>query len=108
GVAILTMVATIWLYVIIPKSLLPDQDTGLIVGVTDSSQSISFKEMVARQRAVAEIVRRDSDVVSVASFVGAGSVNATVNSGRLYINLKPRDSRQATAGQIIDRLRAAT
>ena len=108
GVAIVTMVATIWLYIIVPKGLLPQQDTGLIVGVTDSAQSISFKEMVARQRAIADIVRRDPDVVSVASFVGAGTVNATVNSGRLYINLKPRDRRQASAGQIIDRLRAAT
>jgi multidrug efflux pump subunit AcrB len=108
GVAILTMVATVWLYVIVPKGLLPQQDTGLIVGVTDSAQSISFQDMVARQRAIAEIVRRDPDVVSVASFVGAGTVNATINSGRLYVNLKPRDSRQASAGQIIDRLRAAT
>jgi multidrug efflux pump subunit AcrB len=79
GVAVMTMVATVWLYVIVPKGLLPEQDTGLIVGVTDSAQSISFKQMVARQRAVAEIVQRDPDVVSVASFVGAGTVNATVN-----------------------------
>jgi multidrug efflux pump subunit AcrB len=108
GVAVVTMIATIWLYIIIPKGLLPQQDTGLIIGVTDSAQSISFKEMVTRQRAIADIVRRDSNVVSVASFVGAGTVNATVNSGRLYINLKPRDSRTASAGQIIDRLRSAT
>ena len=73
GVAIVTMVATIWLYVIVPKGLLPQQDTGLIIGVTDAAQSISFKDMVARQRAIAEIVQRDPDVVSVASFVGAGS-----------------------------------
>ena len=58
GVAILTMVATIWLYLIVPKGLLPEQDTGLIVGVTDAAQSISFKDMVARQRVMAEIVRR--------------------------------------------------
>ena len=108
GVAVVTMVATIWLYVIVPKGLLPQQDTGLIIGVTDAAQSISFKDMVARQRAIADIVRRDPDVVSVASFVGAGSVNSTVNSGRLYINLKPRDNRQASADQIIARLRAAT
>src|ERR1035437_7957388 len=108
GVAIITMVATVWLYVIVPKGLLPQQDTGLIVGVTDSAQSISFKDMVTRQRAIAQIVQRDPDVVSVASFVGAGSVNSTVNSGRLYINLKPRNSRQAGADEIIDRLRAAT
>ena len=108
GVAIVTLVATIWLYVIVPKGLLPSQDTGMIIGVTDAAQSISFKDMVTRQRAIAEIVQRDPDVVSVASFVGAGSVNPTVNSGRLYINLKPRDSRQASADEIIARLRAAT
>jgi hydrophobe/amphiphile efflux-1 (HAE1) family protein len=108
GVAVLTLVATVWLYVIIPKGLLPEQDTGLIIGVTDSAESISFKDMVKRQRAIAEIVRRDPDVVSVASFVGAGTVNPTVNSGRLYIDLKPGDSRKASANQIIDRLRAAT
>ena len=108
GVAITTLVATIWLYIIVPKGLLPQQDTGLIVGVTDAAQSISFRAMVERQRAVADIVRKDPDVVSVASFVGAGAVNATVNTGRLYINLKPRDQRQASASDVIDRLREAT
>jgi len=108
AVAILTLVTTIWLYVIVPKGLLPSQDTGMIIGVTDAAQSISFKDMVTRQRAIAEIVQRDPDVVAVASFVGAGSVNSTVNSGRLYINLKPRDRRQAGADEIIARLRAAT
>jgi multidrug efflux pump len=107
-VALVTMAATVWLYVIIPKGLLPQQDTGLIIGVTDSAQSISFRSMVERQRAIAGIVRKDPDVVSVASFVGAGTVNATVNSGRLYINLKPRDNRQASATEIMDRLRVAT
>ncbi|KAB2638945.1 MAG: multidrug efflux RND transporter permease subunit [Verrucomicrobia bacterium] len=107
-VAIVTMVATVWLYIIIPKGLLPEQDTGLIIGVTDAAQSISFKAMVERQRDIAEIVRQDPDVISVASFVGAGTVNSTVNSGRIYINLKPRDQRQATANVIMDRLRVAT
>ncbi len=108
GVAALTLVATIWLYIIVPKGLLPQQDTGLIIGVTDSAQSISYRAMVERQRRVAEIVRKDPDVVSVASFVGAGSVNATVNTGRLYINLKPRDHRKASATDVIERLREAT
>lgn len=107
-VAILTMGATIWLYMIVPKGLLPQQDTGFIIGVTDSSQSISFKAMVERQRAISSIVREDPDVVSVASFVGVGTVNSTVNSGRLYILLKPRDKRKASAEQIIERLRVAT
>jgi hydrophobe/amphiphile efflux-1 (HAE1) family protein len=107
-VAAAMLVATVLLYVFVPKGLLPQQDTGLVIGVTDAAQSISFKAMVERQREIAEIVRRDLDVQSVASFVGAGTVNATVNSGRLYINLKPRDKRSATAEQIIERLRDAT
>jgi hydrophobe/amphiphile efflux-1 (HAE1) family protein len=107
-VAIVTMAATVLLYVVVPKGLLPEQDTGLIIGVTDSAQSISFRSMVERQHAIADIVLKDPDVTSVASFVGAGTVNATVNSGRLYINLKPRDKREASASDIIDRLRAAT
>jgi len=107
-IAIATFVATIWLFAIVPKGLLPLQDTGLIVGVTDSAQSISFKAMIDRQRALADIVRTDPDVVSVASFVGAGTVNSTVNTGRLYIALKPRGERSASAGRIIDRLRDAT
>ncbi len=108
GVAIVAMIATVWLYFLVPKGLLPEQDTGLIIGVTDSAQSISFKDMVEKQREIAEIVRQDSDVTSVASFVGAGTVNPTMNSGRLYINLKPRDERKSSADQIIDRLRRAT
>ena len=108
GLAMATMLATVLLYAFVPKGLLPQQDNGLIIGVTDAAQSTSFKAMVERQRQVAEIVRRDPDVQSVASFVGGGTVNATVNSGRLYINLKPRNRRQAVAGEIIRRLRDAT
>ena len=107
-VAIATLVVTMGLYIYIPKGLLPLQDTGLIVGVTDAPQSISFKAMVERQRVVAEIVQKDPDVVSVASFVGAGTVNSTVNTGRLYLNLKSRDQRKATVSEIIARLREAT
>ncbi|MGB8165878.1 MAG: multidrug efflux RND transporter permease subunit [Chthoniobacteraceae bacterium] len=107
-VAIATLVGTIILYILVPKGLLPQQDTGLIVGVTDSAQSISFKAMTQRQLAIAAIVEKDPDVVSVASFVGTGTVNSTVNTGRLYISLKPRDDRSASASQIIDRLRGAT
>jgi hydrophobe/amphiphile efflux-1 (HAE1) family protein len=108
AVFLATLVGTILLYVAVPKGLLPPQDTGLIIGVTDAAQDISFKAMVSRQRALAEIVKRDSDVVSVASFVGAGVVNPTVNAGRLYITLKPRDERRASAAEIIARLREAT
>ena len=107
-VAVGTLVGTIWLYVIIPKGLLPQQDTGVIVGVTDAAQNISFQAMLERQRIVAEIVRNDPDVQSVASFVGAGSVNATINTGRLTIVLKPRRERHANAEDIIARLREQT
>ena len=108
GVAIVTLVATVWLYIIVPKGLLPQQDTGLIIGVTDSSQTSSFQAMVERQRAVADIAGQDPDVAKVASFVGVGTVNATVNSGRMYIVLKPHNQRRSSAGQIIERLRDAT
>ena len=71
-VAVGTLVATIWLYVLVPKGLLPQQDTGLIIGVTDAAQSISFKAMAQRQRSSRGALR-DPDVASVASFVGAGT-----------------------------------
>ena len=108
GVAVVTLVATIWLYVLVPKGLLPQQDTGMILGITDAAQSISFKSMVERQREIADTVLKDPDVVNVASFVGGGSVNATMNTGRLYIGLKRRDERQASATEVIARLRKAT
>jgi hydrophobe/amphiphile efflux-1 (HAE1) family protein len=107
-VAVGTLVATIWLYIVIPKGLLPQQDTGQISGVTDAAQSISFKAMVARQQEITSIVMQDPDVVNVTSFVGAGSVNSTVNTGRINIALKPREQRSASATDIIDRLREAT
>jgi multidrug efflux pump len=108
GLAAITLVATIWLYVLVPKGLLPLQDTGLILGITDASQTISFTEMARKQREVAERVERDPDVVTVASFVGVGTVNPTMNTGRLYIGLKRRDARSAGVAQIIARLRQAT
>jgi multidrug efflux pump subunit AcrB len=107
SVALLTLVATILLYVIVPKGLLPQQDTGVIVGVTDAAENISFKAMMERVHAVSEIVRQDPDVASVSASVGAGTVNATVNTARLYIVLKPHNQR-ANAEKIIERLRNAT
>ena len=106
-VAIITLVATILLYIVVPKGLLPQQDTGVIVGVTDAAENISFKAMLERVHAVSDIVRRDPDVASVSASVGAGTVNATINTARLYIVLKPHDER-ANAEKIIERLRDAT
>jgi multidrug efflux pump len=105
AVAITTLVGTLILYVVMPKGLLPEQDTGLIIGVTDAAQNISFRAMSARQREIADVVMQDPDVASVTSFVGTGTINATLNTGRLSINLKPRNQRSAAAADIIARLR---
>jgi len=105
---IATLAATLYLYDVVPKGFLPQQDTGVIIGVTDAAPSISVKAMAERQREVADIVRRDPDVAGVASFVGTGTVNATTNTGNLTIALKPRDQRGSSAEEIIARLRAAT
>ncbi len=106
-VAAATLVATAVLYVYVPKGLLPQQDTGLLIGVTDAAQDISFEAMLTLQRAVTDAVRQDPDVERVAAFVGAGTVNATPNTGRIYVVLKPRESGRSRAGQIISRLREA-
>jgi multidrug efflux pump len=108
AVAMATLAATIYLYVIVPKGLLPQEDTGEILGVTEAAQNISPQAMLDRQRQVSDIVSQDADVQSVAAFVGAGAVNATGNTGRLYIVLKPREQRHASADQIIARLRQST
>src|SRR6202030_3120788 len=108
NVAVITLVATILLYIIVPKGLLPQQDTGVIVAVTDAAENISFKAMLERVHAVSDIVRKDPDVSSVSASVGAGTVNATVNTSRVYIVLKPHNQRGATAEEIIARLRVAT
>ncbi len=105
---IATLAATLYLYDVVPKGFLPQQDTGVITGVTDAAPSISVKAMAERQGAVADIVRRDPDVAGVASFVGTGTVNATTNTGSLTIALKPREQRTSSAEEIIARLRAAT
>jgi hydrophobe/amphiphile efflux-1 (HAE1) family protein len=105
AVAIATLAATLAMYVYIPKGLLPEQDTGLITGVTDAAQNISFRAMSEHQRAITAIVMQDPDVVSVTSFVGTGTINATLNTGRLSINLKPREHRSSSAEQVIARLR---
>jgi len=98
-----TMAATAWLYLVVPKGFLPDQDTGLLIGTTDAPQDISFRAMSDRQLAVAEIIKKDPEVVSVASFVGAGVVNPTLNSGRLYIDIGPPD-RRSPASVVMERL----
>ena len=105
-VALATVVVTGILFVQIPKGLLPIQDTGLIIGVTDAAQDISFKEMANRQKELSEVLARDPDVLRVAAFVGTGTVNSTQNTGRFYIALKPREHR-ASISVIMARLSQA-
>jgi multidrug efflux pump subunit AcrB len=88
----------------VPKGFFPQQDTGLLVGVSEASPSISFPAMMDRQRAAADVVRGDPDVQAVASFIGADGTNPTLNVGRLSITLKPRRVRKADADTIIARL----
>jgi multidrug efflux pump len=105
---VLTMVATGYLYVAIPKGFLPQQDTGFLVGVTDAAQDISFAAMSERQMQIADVIGRDKAVVALDSFVGVGPVNATLNSGRLYIDIGSPDRRADSAAVVMERLRAAT
>ena len=100
-----TLAATIALYVAIPKGFLPPEDTGLIAAVTDADSSVSFDEMSRLQKRVAAIIREDPAVEGVTSVVGVGTVNATPNSGRLSIVLKPRDGGRDGVKVIIARLR---
>ena len=102
---ILTAAATVWLYVVVPKGFFPQQDTGLIVAVSEAAQDISYKAMIERQRALVDIIMRDPAIDGVISAIGAGSINSSINNGRMFINLKPREERDATASQIIQRLR---
>jgi multidrug efflux pump len=104
AVTVGTLALTLLLAWIIPKGFFPQQDTGLINGVSMASPDASFARMMDRQRALADVVLADPDVLSVASFIGADGTNATTNSGRLNITLKPRSERNANAQQIIERL----
>ena len=104
---IATLALTALLAWVVPKGFFPLQDTGLIVGVTEAAADVSFPRMMTLQQAIAQAVLQDADVASVASFIGADGTNATANSGRLSIALKPRSDRGAGASEIITRLRKA-
>ncbi len=88
-VAVLTLVMTIVLYIIVPKGFFPVQDTGVIQGISQAAQNISFPAMAAKQQALAEVILKDPAVESLSSFIGADGINTTLNSGRILINLKP-------------------
>jgi multidrug efflux pump len=80
------------------------QDTGVILGISDAPQTISFAAMSESQQQIAHVILQDPDVVSLSSFIGIDGTNTTQNSGRIQINLKPRDQRKETASEIIRRL----
>lgn len=107
-ITLMTMLGTIaltgYLYVVIPKGFFPQQDTGLIIGLSEAAQDISFQAMAERQQALLNAVVQDPAVASVGSGVGAGGGNTTVNNGRVYIALKPQNQR-ASMNQVIARLR---
>jgi multidrug efflux pump len=105
GLAAATLVGTVLLYVMVPKGFLPQQDTGLIVAVTQGEQSSSIARMNRLQAQAAAIARADPAVADVASFVGPGAINPTPNTGRLTIALLPRRQRSADAATIGARLR---
>ncbi len=99
-----TLVLTLALYVIVPKGFFPVQDTGVILGVSQAPDSVSFEAMSQRQQELAKIILQDKDVESLSSFIGVDGINTTPNSGRIQINLKPRDERSDDASAIIRRL----
>jgi multidrug efflux pump len=105
-IAVATLVATFLLYLVIPKGFFPVQDTGVILGVSEAEQSVSFAAMAVRQQALARVILQDGAVESLSSFIGIDGTNTTLNSGRFQINLKPLAARGIDASSVIRRLQA--
>jgi multidrug efflux pump len=95
---------TVYLYVIVPKGFFPVQDTGVILGISEGPENVSFTSMAERQQKLAKVILQDPDVASLSSFIGIDGTNTTQNSGRIQINLKPHEERSDTASDIIRRL----
>ncbi|MCL2523082.1 MAG: MdtB/MuxB family multidrug efflux RND transporter permease subunit [Betaproteobacteria bacterium] len=104
AVAVGTLALTVLLYLVVPKGFFPVQDTGVIQGVTEAQQTVSFAAMSERQRDLAAAVLEEPAVVSVSSFIGIDGANATINSGRMLINLKPKAQRDGDAAEIARRI----
>jgi multidrug efflux pump len=103
-VAVATLGLTVVLYMLSPKGFFPEQDTGLIQGISEGPQSVSFQAMAERQQQLAELILRDPAVASLSSYIGVDGSNATLNTGRLLINLKPFSERDVSVQQVIRRL----
>jgi multidrug efflux pump len=106
-VAVGTLALTLVLYALIPKGLFPAQDTGVILGISDAPQAVSFPAMAARQRALGQVILKDPAVATLSSFIGIDGTNVTLNSGRVLITLKPLEERRVSVGTVIDRLRSS-
>jgi len=103
-VTLATFVLTIYLYIVVPKGFFPVQDTGVLLAITEAPQTVSFTAMQQRQEQLAKVILEDQDVESVSSFIGIDGTNMTINTGRIQINLKDKDSRKASALDVIRRL----
>ena len=103
-VAVATLALTVLLYIVVPKGFFPVQDTGAILGISEAPQSISFLGMAKQQQVLARVILKDPAVESLSSFIGVDGTNATLNSGRILINLKPLEERKVSASEIIQRL----
>ena len=104
AVAVATLAATAQLYALVPKGFFPVQDTGVILGISEARQSISFEEMAVRQQQLNRAILEDPAVASLSSFIGIDGTNTTVNSGRIQINLTPLEKRRISATELIRRL----
>ena len=104
AIMILTVCLTVVLFVQIPKGFFPQQDTGMIVGITEGAQDISPQAMKDRQQAILDVVTKDPAVASVIAYIGPGGATVTENDGRMFITLKPQGERHVTADQVIARL----
>jgi multidrug efflux pump len=102
-----TLVLTLFLYVVVPKGFFPVQDTGVILGISEAPDYVSFEAMTQRQQELAKVILQDKDVESLSSFIGVDGTNSTPNAGRIQINLKPLDQRSDDASAIIRRLQPA-
>ena len=99
-----TLVGTILLYIYVPKGFFPVQDTGVILGISEAPQNVSFAAMAQRQQTLADVILKDPAVESLSSFIGIDGTNTTLNSGRVQINLKPLADRKISASDVIRRL----
>jgi len=105
-VALGTLVLTIFLYIVAPKGFFPVQDTGVIQGISQASETTSFQAMVQMHQDLAKVILADPAVDSLTSFIGADGTNTTMNSGRFSINLKPLEQRDLNASDVIRRLQS--